>query len=349
VPRFPPDQGLNGMVTLQLTTPFCRAKQTAFSAPRYAAGSTMRTEGVFHIETSDSSVLHCLALARAQRGIVLTWFLLLTLSFSRAMLCFAEDQNNESPGFVTELPAKESDVLQVVKDTAEDSTIRGTYDYEREKTLTGAMPAKTSNAFGAWQGPGEVFYKVLPGALAPRHFVDSADIGTITVRYVVQPVSEARTRVRIDAVFVETARRRRHPSDGTVETVELKVIQDKVQGILLEEQKAAEESKRREAEDTAKASALRERQEEAARLEAAESSIQGSEQRLHDLRHELELRVRDPNTALKSAPFQKAANLQLLGADAKVVILITTPYWYGVETPDGHRGWLRHDQVEHLP
>ena len=36
-----------------------------------------------------------------------------------------------------------------------------------------------------------------------RHFLDSADIGTVTVRYVVEPAGEARTRVRIDAIFVE--------------------------------------------------------------------------------------------------------------------------------------------------
>jgi hypothetical protein len=299
------------------------------------------------METFSRSVIHYLVLPRARGGVVLIGFLLSTLSL--AVLCFAEDKNKDSPGFVTELPAKEADVLEVVKDIAEDSTIRGTYDYEREKTLTGAVSAKTSNAFDAWQGPGEVFYKVLPGALAPRHFIDSADIGTITVRYVVQPLGGARTRVRIDAIFVETGRRKKHLSDGTVEASELKAIQDKVQEILLDEQKAAAESKRREAEDVAKASALRERQEETARLEAAESSIQGLERRLHDLRHEVELRVIESNTALKSAPFQKAANLQSLGAGAEVVILITTPYWYGVETTDGHRGWLRQDQVEFLP
>jgi hypothetical protein len=32
-----------------------------------------------------------------------------------------------------------------------------------------------------------------------------------------------------------------------------------------------------------------------------------------------------------------------------VVILILTPFWYGVETQDGHRGWIHRDQVEQLP
>jgi hypothetical protein len=52
---------------------------------------------------------------------------------------------------------------------------------------------------------------------------------------------------------------------------------------------------------------------------------------------------------LKSAPFQHAATLQSVPANSDVLIEIITPYWYGVETVDGHRGWLRHDQVEPIP
>jgi hypothetical protein len=269
-----------------------------------------------------------------------------------AVITFARDKAKESPGFVIELPAKESEVLRIVTEVAADTTIHGTYVYERDKTLTGAKPAKTSSVFGEWQGPGNAFYKVLTGALAPRHFQDSADMGTITVRYVVQPVNEERTRVRIDAVFIEDGRRKVHISDGTVETSESKAIQDKLQEIQLAEQKIAEDLKSRQEEAAAQASALSERhdqQEELARLDAAQSSIRGLEQRLHDLRRQAELRVKESDTPLKSAPFQKAADLQSLGAYTELVVLIVTPYWYGVETTDGHRGWLRHDQVEQLP
>ena len=54
------------------------------------------------------------------------------------------------------------------------------------------------------------------GAIAPRHFRESADQGTIAVRFVVTGVSPERTRLRIDAVFVEDAHRTVHASDGTV-------------------------------------------------------------------------------------------------------------------------------------
>lgn len=287
---------------------------------------------------------------RLGRGIVFAGIAISTICF--AAIGFAGDKAKESPGLVIELPVKESEALQIVAEVAAETVIHGTYVYDKDKTLTGAMPAKSSNAFGKWQGPGDVFYKVLTGALAPRNFQDSADIGTITVRYVVQPVNEERTRVRIDAIFIEDGRRKSHLSDGTVETSESKAIQDKVQEIQLAQQKAAEDLKSRQEEAAAQASALRERQdqqEEAARLDAAQSSVSDLEQRLRDLRHKVELRVKESNTPLKSAPFQKAADLQSLGAYADLVVLIVTPYWYGVETTDGHRGWLRRDQVEQLP
>jgi hypothetical protein len=275
---------------------------------------------------------------------------ILTICF--VAISFAGDKAKESPGYVIELPAKESEVLPIVTEVAADTVIHGTYVYERDKTLTGAMPAKTSTVFGEWQGPGNVYYKVLTGALAPRHFQDSADIGTITVRYVVQPVGEQRTRIRIDAIFIEDGRRKAHLSDGTVETSESKEIQDKLQENQLAQEKTAEELKSRQEDKAAQANELRERQdqqEEEASLDAAQSSIPGLQKQLHDLRRKAELRVKESNTPLKSAPFQKAADLKSLGAYTELVVLIVTPYWYGVETTDGHRGWLRHDQVEQLP
>ncbi len=265
------------------------------------------------------------------------------------------DNVNESPGFVMEIPEKESDVLPIVQDIAADSIIRGTYVYERDKELTGAMPAKSSNAFGQWQGPGQVFYKVVTGVLAPRHFLDSADIGTVTVRYVVEPAGEARTRVRIDSIFIEEGRRKAHRSDGTVESSEFKGIQDRLQELQLAKQKTEEERqqvatnlKKREEESAAESSALRERQEEKASLDAAESSIRDLEQRRYDLQHEVELRVK-AKIALKAAPFRKSAALVSLEAGTDVIVLIVTPNWYGVQTSDGHRGWLRRDETEQLP
>lgn len=281
------------------------------------------------------------------RGGILLALLVSAPTGARPLLL--DDKTSSSAGFVIELNAAEADVLQAVKSVAQDPIVRGTYVYQREQILRGAMPAESSAFFGRWQEPGHVFYKVLAGAVAPRHFKDSADIGTITVRYVVQAVAAARTRLRIDAVFVENSTRRAHSSDGTVESSEFKEIQDRLRQMQLNAQQAAELKQHQEEENTAKANLLRQREDEAAKLVTAQSSVRTLEQRVHDLRHDVELRVKDQNTELKSAPFHSAAKLQVLSAGTEVVVLIITPYWYGVETKDGQRGWLRDNQVEPLP
>ena len=44
-----------------------------------------------------------------------------------------------------------------------------------------------------------------------------------------------------------------------------------------------------------------------------------------------------------------APTLKSLDPGAEVLILIATPYWYGVETHDGQHGWLRRDELEQVP
>jgi hypothetical protein len=41
--------------------------------------------------------------------------------------------------------------------------------------------------------------------------------------------------------------------------------------------------------------------------------------------------------------------LAKIPANSDVLVEIVTTYWYGVETTDGHRGWVRRDQVVPLP
>jgi hypothetical protein len=67
------------------------------------------------------------------------------------------------------------------------------------------------------------------------------------------------------------------------------------------------------------------------------------------LQHEVELRVREDGAQLKSAPYHGAATLESLPAQSDVLIVVLTPYWYGVETEDGHQGWVHHSQLEPLP
>jgi hypothetical protein len=261
----------------------------------------------------------------------------------------SKGSDTPSPGFVAEFAASVDDVLQALQEVLHDQTIHGTQMFDREPTIRGAIVVEATPLFAPWKGAGKVFYKIRTDVIAPRHFRESADQGTIAVRYVVTSVSPERTRLRIDAVFVETAHRAVHPSDGTVESSEYKVIQDHLQAIQFAEQEAADAQRRRESVDLVRQTFIRQREDEAALLAAAQSSVQDLEQRVNSLRHEVERRIKAPGASLKAAPFRSAASVANLAAYTEVVIVIVTPHWYGVETPSGLRGWLPLDQLELLP
>ena len=250
-------------------------------------------------------------------------------------------------GFAIDLKASEADVLKAVDLVAQDTVLHGTQVYSREDELTEAEAATGSTYYGPWTGPGHAFYKIRAKALSPSHFKNSTDIGTITVRYIVLGVAPNRTHLQIDAVFVEDGSKRVHTSDTTVETSEFAEIQSHIVRIQREERQTADLQQRRQLQLAAQSNA-KERNAEAARLKDAESSVQSLQVRLNELQHKAELRVK-AQANLKSAPFQHAATLQAIPANSDVLIEIITPYWYGVETVDGQRGWLRHDQVEPIP
>ena len=77
----------------------------------------------------------------------------------------------------------------------------------------------------------------------------------------------------------------------------------------------------------------------------ATASGQSLEEQVKDLRRQLERLVKDPGAPLKSAPFHTASTLQSLPTGTEVLILISTPYWYGVETHDGQHGWIMRDDL----
>lgn len=241
------------------------------------------------------------------------------------------------------------DVLQALHEVLEDQIIHGTLIFDKVPTLTGAVVVTSTPLFEPWSGPGQVFYKIRKDAIAPRHFLDSADQGTIAVRYVVIPVSPERTRIRIDAVYVENTHRTVHPSDGTVEASELNVIKERLDAIQFAEQEAADANRRRESAELVKQTLIRQREDESTRFASAQSSVHDLQQKVSDIRHELERRVKAPGADLKSAPFRSAANINTLAAYTPVVIVIVTPHWFGVETPNGERGWMHQDQLEPLP
>jgi len=284
--------------------------------------------------------------SRLLRGALLLSFLGLALAASSATL--ADRRKSGPEGFSIDLPVAASKLLKVVVQVAQDETIHGTFQYENESVLSGASAVSSSNAFEAWTGPGQVFYKVHTEALSPAHFPGSGDVGTVTVRYIVQELTPESSRLRIHAVFVENARHRRHPSDGSVETSEFSEIAKRLQAIEKDEEQAQQQrqTQAQEQELNQLRSAL---EEEKLRLEAARNSLHQLEQRAAALRRELMARVKSPGVELKTAPYNHAATLQTLARGEEVMVLLHTPYWYGVRRQKGQQGWVYYIFLEPLP
>jgi hypothetical protein len=264
--------------------------------------------------------------------------------------------DEEVPKLMVRVEAPEADVRKAVEQVTQDQIIHGTYSYDKERILYGAHSAESAHVFGAWKGTGTVLYKVADNVLSPRYFKDTNDIGTISVRYVVERVDDKAATLRIDAVFVD-ARNGRHPSLGNVEAAEFAAIQQHLRTILSQRQPAEEQTAKGTSFD-APAPAAQQSTKSTASVSAgagadtappAPPSLAEMKQHVNALQHEVELRVKDQGAQLKASPFHSAATLETVPAQAEVLIVVLTPYWYGVETEDGHRGWIHHSQLEPLP
>jgi hypothetical protein len=271
-------------------------------------------------------------------------------------------------GFIINLPLPEPEVAQVVQEVAQSTIIHGTKEYNRDEYVSGAEAASSTPCFKPWTEEGKVFYKVKKNALDPRGFKNSTDLGTLAVRYIVQVQGYNNTVLRIDAVFVEDVRRTSHPSDGTVESAEYKDIQEHLDAVELMKKENEE--------------AIKAKQEKMARenfglgsdsivlstppqdsvttgnssrpgkfADSAETDTEGETlaQRVANLKRQVERVVKKPGAPLKSAPFHSASTLVSLNPGAEVLIQVSTPYWYGVETHEGQHGWLEREQLEQAP
>jgi polyhydroxyalkanoate synthesis regulator phasin len=274
-------------------------------------------------------------------------------------------------GLILSIPLPEPEVAKVVEDVAQNTIIRGTKEYDKDEYVKGAVAAASTPVFPQWTEGGKVFYKVRKHALDPRNFKNSGDLGTLAVRYVVQVQGFENTVLRIDAVFVEDLRHTIHLSSGSVESEEYKDIRERLDAVELMKKENAE--------------ALRAKQDRLAKenfglgsdtvvlstpppetpienthgespmgatpgqAPAYELPAQSLEQRVAELRSQVERLVKKPGAALKSAPFHTASTLKSLEPGVEVLIQISTTYWYGVETRDGQHGWIQRDQLEQVP
>ncbi|MFL6443684.1 MAG: hypothetical protein ACJ713_07730 [Candidatus Sulfotelmatobacter sp.] len=274
-----------------------------------------------------------------------------------------KDTTQYGAGLIVNVPFPESDVTQAVKEVIQNGIIRGSKEYERDQYITGAEVETSARGFPAWQESGTVFYKVRTHALDPRNFKESGDVGTLAVRYVVQPEGDKNTVVRIDAIFVEDFRHTVHPSNGSVEGAEYKDIHDHLEALNALKQEAAaggqrssvnEKLLRNEESAPSLPAQNRTNSESAAALAKEEMAqptalTQTPQERLKKLRRQVERVVKPPGAPLKASPFRSAKTLTSLPSGTEVLIVITTPYWLGVETHQGQHGWMSRDDLELAP
>jgi hypothetical protein len=278
--------------------------------------------------------------------------------------------------FSIDLDKPFAEVEAVVSDVAHTASIKGTFEYRGEDELTGALFAETSRVFPPWTGPGKVFYKVRTKALSPTHFLNSNDVGTVAVRYVVQERGPNSTRLFIDAVFVENARHHDHPSDGYVETCEFGEIGKRLKErdeLIAEGQPGAPsqdsssraeprkppvppapvakaEAPRVEVVDPAKTADLQRAINDQKSLLAADyEGLTKLQAQAGQIRSAEFVRVKADRAELKALPYAHARVVEALKKGQEVTVLAKSTYWYQVRAEDGEEGWISHSFLEVHP
>jgi hypothetical protein len=288
------------------------------------------------------------------------------LGFALLVFCLcpwlrARTHETGAPSFSIDLDQSYAEVVKAVEDVARSSVIKGTFEYRGEDQLGGAQFEDASRLFPEWSQPGKIFYKVRSKALSPAHFLNSNDVGTVAVRYVVQEIGSS-TRLFIDAVFIENAGHHNHPSDGYVETCEFAEIGKRLKN--LDELRMArssgqefspgsESSSRPGADDASydphRGDLEKVIAEQRAQLAADTANLEKLEAQMRQMRTSEFARVTVERAEMKAQPYAHARSLAALKMGQEVTILAKSTYWYRVRSEDGQEGWISHKDLEAQP
>lgn len=252
---------------------------------------------------------------------------------------FYHDPHRKEPiGFSVDLPVSASKLSDAVSRITEDSTIEGTHIYRGDTDVEDARAVKTSDAFPDPPSAGQVFYKIRTKALSPDHFPASDDMGTIAVRYIVSPVNDQRSHLRIDAVFVKDVGRQRFYSDGSVEMAEYSAIMTEIRSAMPNTRLSAKPA---DVNTSNKSAGLQyDLTQEQAMLSDARAAGAKLEAQLKQLQFDTEGRIKTEGIPLESDPYNHAATIQALKKGQVVTVMSTSKYWYRVRTDAGEEGWI---------
>ena len=241
-------------------------------------------------------------------------------------------------GFSIDLDRPYELVVTLARETASDGMVRGTSEYKGTSGLEGATFATASDAFPPQPASGTSFYKVRPRTLAPEHFYDSGDQGTVVVRYRIEPLGPSLTRLRIDATFVGNSHHREHPSDGQVEAAEFGAIAGRLKEIedREEQEKRIRAAQREAAENERLQRQLEQEKAALAELSQQERQLQ-AEVAAASRRRTAQIERAAP---LKAEPYNSASTIAGLEPGETVTVLLVTHGWYRVKTQRNEEGWV---------
>jgi hypothetical protein len=277
---------------------------------------------------------------------------------------YARTKETAAPSFTIDVEKPFDQVVRVVEDVARGPVIRGTFEYAGDQQLEGAQFAETSRLFPTWSKGGKVFFKLRGKTLAPKHFIDSNDVGTVAVRYVVQDAGASITRLIIDAVFVENGGHHGHASDGYVETCEFAEIGKRLKELDQQQTLRAsgqEFSPSRESSSQADASSVEVNAsgktgdiehaiaEQKMQLAGESANLQKLEDQSRQIRASEFMRIKAERAELKASPYSHAHVLEALKQGQEVTVLAKSTYWYRVRAEDGQEGWVSHSSLETHP
>jgi hypothetical protein len=259
---------------------------------------------------------------------------------------YHDPRRKTTVGFEVELKAPAATITEIVKRVASNGYIRGTKIYARKQDIEDAEFTTSSKAFTDTVPNAQVFYKIRTKALSPANFPGSNDMGTVTVRYIVEPVNPNLTRLRIDAIFISDALRVRCPSDGSVETAEYAEIFNQFRELTEPASAPGHSSRATTADTTGLQQTLADEQ---ARVDAVRGSVTHLEQQVKQLQFNTMGRVKSPGVPMKASPYNRASTILVLDKAEVLTVQATTQYWYRVRRKAGEEGWIYFVFLEPLP
>ena len=283
------------------------------------------------------------------------------------LLCgigYGRTREKAAPSFTIDVDEPYSRVVAVVEEVARSSVIKGTFEYAGDDQLTGAQFQTNSRLFPAWTRAGKVFFKVRSRTLAPKHFIQSNDVGSVAVRYVVQENGANSTRLVIDAVFVENGGHHGHPSDGYVETCEFAEIGKRLKEFdqqrtlrasghefspNRESSSQPDKPVEKEVDSSATTDIRRAIAEQESQLAADTTNLRQLEEQARKLRASEFVRISAERAELKVSPYSHARVVTALKQGQEVTVLVKSAYWFRVRSEDGQEGWVSHSAVEAQP